>query len=139
MIKEILKKLEKELNSLDKMDFNFLDNKDGFDEIKTLNKFKNLFNQYGYSPLIAIYFLLYIQLVKNPLLLKEINSYDVSKLYIKLNDNIIRLSKNLEDCLYFLESQNVNNEIVNIQKQKISELINELNIKISEYNKWSSG
>jgi len=135
-IKALLQGIEKELDIFYKLDFNFLDDKDHFSELKTLDFFSELFKKHGYNPIISIYFLLFIQLIKDPILLEQFESYDLKGLYVKMNDYIIRLGENLEDCLYFLDCQNTDLEEINIQKQKILELTNIINLKIYELEKW---
>jgi hypothetical protein len=110
--------------------------KDHFSELKALDFFSELFKKHGYNPIISIYFLLFIQLIKDPVLLKQYESYDLKRLYVKLNGFIIRLGENLEDCLYYLDLENTDQQEINIQKQKLKELTNTINSKILEFEKW---
>lgn len=135
MIGDLLQKIETELDVLNELDFNFFDNNNEFDTNKVLSFFDSKYKVHGLNPLITVYFLTYIQFIKEPEYFNEYKLEDLKRVFIKLNDYLIRLAGNLEDCLYFLDVVTNDQLEANVQKEKLLLFVEELKSKISEFEK----
>ena len=136
-IKILLKDIDKHLDRINNMGFDFIEDDNSIKEHETLKQFISKFNRNGLNPIIISNFLIFLQLMNDRELLEQYDLVDIKNTFIKLNRQTLRQFEYLEDCLYFLRVMDTKEIEIEIEEQKnmIKDSIKKLLQKLSVFEK----